>query len=253
MAAASGSALLAGRTDPMRASTRGTGELIASAIDAGARHVLVGAGGSATTDGGLGAVEVLRRFGRLDGSHGCRLVVAADVSTAFVDAATVFAPQKGADAEQVRLLTRRLAELAAAYRAEFGVDVTTLPGSGAAGGLAGGLAALGAEISPGFDLVAIELDLAARIAAADLVITGEGRFDATSLLGKAPVGVIRLCRARSVPVAMVVGALEPGVQPPVETVVLTAEFGVDAAMARTAGYVETATSMLLAGYGRGTR
>jgi glycerate kinase len=253
MAAASGSSLIAGPADPMGASTRGTGELIASAIEAGARQVVVGAGGSATTDGGLGAVDVLRRFGNVDGSHGCRVVVAADVSTAFLDAARVFAPQKGADAEQVELLTRRLAALATAYRLEFGVDVTTLPGSGAAGGLAGGLAALGAAIAPGFDVVAAELDLGTRIGAADLVITGEGRFDATSLLGKAPVAVARLCRSRSVPVAMIVGALEAGVQPPAETVVLTAEFGTDAAMARTARCVETATSMLLARYQRGTR
>ena len=133
----------AAQTTPMRASTRGTGELIAAALDAGAERVIVAVGGSATTDGGLGAVEVLREPFRVP------VQVACDVQTLFVEAAAVFAPQKGASPAEVEALSQRLAELAVRYRAEYGVDISALPGSGAAGGLAGGLAALGAELVPG--------------------------------------------------------------------------------------------------------
>ena len=141
MAQASGLALVPRVRDPLRASTRGTGELIAAAIRAGARRVIVGVGGSATTDGGLAAWR--RWAGR---SARSPVSVACDVTTPFLDAATVFAPQKGATVAQVGLLTRRLASLAEQYEQRTGVDVRTLPGAGAAGGLAGGLAAIGAEL-----------------------------------------------------------------------------------------------------------
>lgn len=149
MARASGLALAGGKdgNDPVGASSRGAGELIAAAIAAGARRVIVGVGGSATTDGGLGAVEGLRRMPFA--VSGVVVQVACDVQTAFVDAATVFGPQKGASPEQVAALTRRLLTLAETYRCNFSVDVAMLPGSGAAGGLAGGLAALGARLTPG--------------------------------------------------------------------------------------------------------
>src|SRR6476646_4625168 len=149
MAQASGLSLVAGRKDPLRASTRGTGELIAAVIRGGASQVIVGVGGSATTDGGLAALEALGwSFGRVP------VTVACDVTTPFLDAATVFAPQKGASDAQVALLTRRLASLADQYEQRTGVDVRTLAGAGAAGGLAGGLAAIGAELEPGLDVVA---------------------------------------------------------------------------------------------------
>ncbi len=229
MAAASGLALAGGHSDPLGATTRGTGELIRAALEAGAVEVVVGAGGSATTDGGLGAVEVLRDLAPLDGSRGPRVTVATDVITRFVDAATVFGPQKGADPEQVALLTRRLTDLADRYRREFGVDVGDLAGGGAAGGLAGGLAALGAAVRPGFALVSDLLDLPARVAAADLVLTGEGRVDATSLLGKVTGSVVALCRAADTRVVVVGGTVDDGLGPgagfDVPVVSLTARFG----------------------------
>jgi glycerate kinase len=136
MARASGLELVGGPegNDPIAATTHGTGELIAAATDAGAKRVLVGMGGSATTDGGLGAIRAIWNPGRM---RGIDLVVACDVRTRFVDAADVFAPQKGASPAQVRLLTRRLERLAQVYVDDYGVDVLELEGGGAAGGLAG--------------------------------------------------------------------------------------------------------------------
>jgi glycerate kinase len=118
------------------------------------------------------------------------VTVACDVSTRFLDAARVFAPQKGASEAQVQLLTRRLAQLAAQYEARTGVDVRDLEGSGAAGGLAGGLAAIGAQLEPGFDTVAGAAGLEALLEDATLVVTGEGRLDATSFEGKVVGGVL---------------------------------------------------------------
>lgn len=177
MATASGLARVQGERDPLRASTRGTGELIAAAARSGARRIIVGVGGSATTDGGLGAVEALGWS-----LAGLEVTVACDVSTPFLRAAEVFAPQKGATAAQVALLERRLQRLAGVYEERTGVDVTPLVGGGAAGGLAGGLAAIGAALEPGFDVVASAAGL--DLDDARLVITGEGKLDATSFDGK---------------------------------------------------------------------
>jgi glycerate kinase len=213
MAAASGLSLVAGANDPVAATTRGTGELIAAAIEAGAREIVVGAGGSATTDGGAGAVDVLARYAPLDGRGGPRVVVAADVTTRFADAARQFAAQKGATAAQVEELTGRLERTAAHYREQFGVDVTGEPGAGAAGGLAGGLLALGASVRPGFEVVAQTLGLDGAIRASDVVVTGEGRLDRQSLLGKVPVGVARLAAAAGVATVVVAGEIEDGFDP----------------------------------------
>jgi glycerate kinase len=147
--------------------------------------VLVGVGGSATTDGGLAAVEALGWS-----LAGVEVTVACDVATTFLDAATRYGPQKGATDAQVGLLTRRLGRLADVYRARTGVDVTQLPGGGAAGGLAGGLAAIGAHLEPGFDVVAQAAGLEAALDGADLVVTGEGRLDATTFEGKVVGGVL---------------------------------------------------------------
>ncbi|HEY2354781.1 MAG TPA: glycerate kinase [Gaiellaceae bacterium] len=175
--------------DPLRATTRGVGELIAAATRAGAERVVVAVGGVASTDGGVGAVEALG--GRLEAP----VEVAADVSARFLDAADVFAPQKGATPEQVALLRDRLARL----------DVPDQPGAGAAGGLAGGLAAIGATIVPGFELVAGLLDLDRWLADAELVITGEGLVDATSLTGKVVGGVIACAAQAGVGTLVVAG------------------------------------------------
>jgi glycerate kinase len=185
MARASGLALVSGRTDPLRASTRGTGELIAAAARAGARRIIVGVGGSATTDGGLAAAEALGWS-----LAGLEVVVACDVDTTFTDAAEVYGPQKGASAAQVALLTRRLEQLVDVYRRRTGVDVADLEGAGAAGGLAGGLAAIGARLEPGFDVVAQAAGLDHALDRAELVVTGEGKLDVTSFAGKVVGGVL---------------------------------------------------------------
>jgi glycerate kinase len=194
MARASGLLLVSGRSDPLRATTRGTGELIAAALRAGAKRVVVGVGGSATTDGGLGAVEVLGWSLR-----GAEVIVACDVTTTFVDAARRFGPQKGASDAQVALLTRRLERLAEQYEARTGVDVREVEGSGAAGGLAGGLVAIGARIEPGFDVVAGVVGLEAALDGVDLVLTGEGKLDATSFAGKVVGGVLAWAAELGVP------------------------------------------------------
>ncbi len=211
--------------DPVEASTFGVRELLLRAVSAGVPRIVVGCGGSATTDGGWGAVQAV---GSPDALAGIELVVASDVTTAFRDAAAIFGPQKGASPEQVQRLTARLDELAGHYRAEFGVDVSTIRGAGAAGGLAGGLAALGARIRPGFPMVAALNRLGDRLAAADLVVTGEGHLDPPSFEGKVPGGVLELVAGRT-PVLCVVGGADRAIvnSPPagLEIVSLTARFG----------------------------
>lgn len=194
MARASGRALVAGRNDPLRASTRGTGELIRAAARAGIRRMVVGVGGSATTDGGLGALDALGWS-----LQGLEVIVACDVTTRFLDAARVYGPQKGASAAQVALLTRRLERLAQQYLDRTGAEVTGQPGGGAAGGLAGGLAAIGARLEPGFEVVARAGGLEEAMAGARLVVTGEGRLDLTSLDGKVVGGVLGYAAAECVP------------------------------------------------------
>jgi glycerate 2-kinase len=232
MAAASGLELVGGadENDAVSASTHGTGELIAAALDSGANDVVVGVGGSATTDGGLGALRALYPVHRL---RGVRLTVACDVRIRFVEAAALFAPQKGATPTQVELLQRRLERLQQVYVEEYGVDVSTLEGAGAAGGLAGGLACVGAELLSGFELVAERLDLEDAVAEADLVVTGEGFLDAESFDGKVVGGVSEVATHLGVPVVAVVGEAFDGADDLVPTVSLTATHGREAAMTRT--------------------
>jgi len=249
MAGASGLSLVGGAegNDPVAAATSGTGELIAAAVDAGARRVIVGVGGSATTDGGLGALRALYPPQRL---RGIELVVACDVRTAFVDAAEVFAPQKGATPAQVELLRRRLERLAQVYREDYGIDVTGLPGSGAAGGLAGGLAALGADLVAGFDLVADELELYGHIEGADLVITGEGFLDEQSFDGKVVGGVAQLAAEAGVPVLAVAGEVFDAVDGRVPVVSLVERFGADRSRTHAVGCIEAVVAEHLADVGR---
>jgi glycerate kinase len=208
MARASGLALVAGGNDPLRATSFGTGELLRAALDTGVRRVIVAVGGSATTDGGLGALEALGFDLR-----GADVVVACDVTTTFVDAARVFGPQKGADNAAVSELERRLERLAHRYREARGVDVRSLPGAGAAGGLAGGLAALGASLVPGAALVAHVVGLGDALHGASLVLTGEGRVDETSFAGKVVGHVVARARSLGVPVGIVAGDAAEGVIP----------------------------------------
>ena len=208
MARASGLALVGGSNDPLRATTFGTGELLRAALVAGVRRAVVAVGGSATVDGGLGALEALDFDLR-----GAEVVVACDVTTPFVEAARVFGPQKGAGAAAVAELERRLERLADRYRDERGVDVRDLPGAGAAGGLAGGLAAYGARLVPGAALVADVVGLRDAVRDASLVLTGEGRVDATSFAGKVVGHVLGEGRGLDVPVAIVAGDAERATLP----------------------------------------
>lgn len=229
-ACACGLALAGGRegNDPLAATSRGVGELVAAALAAGAERVVVAVGGVASTDGGLGAVEALQPFLPLP----VPLEVACDVEARFVEAGTTFAPQKGATPQQVGILRERLEELTDRYRGELGVDVRDLPGSGAAGGLGGGLAALGGRLVSGFELVAGRLGLAERLAEADLVVTGEGLLDETSLTGKVVGGVLaRAARAR-VEALVVAGEVADGIA--LEALSLVERFGRERALSAAA-------------------
>jgi glycerate kinase len=209
MAAASGLVLVAeAERDAVAASSYGTGELIAAAVDAGAAHVYVAAGGSATSDGGAGAVRALRERGWSPSGVRARLTVLCDVRTAFEDAARVFGAQKGASDDEVRLLSDRLGRVAR----DSARDPRGVPMTGAAGGLAGGLwAEFGAELVSGAVFVLNAVGYDARMRAARAVVTGEGRLDRTSLVGKAVSEVATRARQAGVPCHAVVGAnaLEP--------------------------------------------
>jgi glycerate 2-kinase len=206
MASASGLGLVAeAERDAWAASTYGTGELICAAVDAGAAVVLVGVGGSATTDGGAGALEAIEEHGGLGGT---RIVVLCDVRTPFERAPAVFGPQKGADAAMVARLERRLDELAE----RLPRDPRGVPMTGAAGGLSGGLwAAHGALLEPGAPWVLDALDFDARMRAARAVVTGEGKLDEQTLEGKLVGEIGTRTRQAGVPLHAIVGtdALDP--------------------------------------------
>ncbi len=206
VASASGLARVAAtERDAVAASTRGTGELIAHAIADGAHTVLVAAGGSATTDGGHGAIEAIERTGGLGSA---RLVVCCDVRTPYEEAAPRFGPQKGADAAGVRTLARRLSRLAE----QLPRDPRGVPMTGAAGGLAGGLwARYGATLRPGAAYVLDALGFDERLRAARAVIVGEGRLDWSTLEGKAAGEVATRARQMGVPAHAIVAenALTP--------------------------------------------
>jgi glycerate kinase len=215
-ATASGLALAGGaeRNDPMAATSAGTGELIVHAVTGGARRVLVGLGGSAMSDGGAGAVEaVLEGLGRTPGELGVDLVGACDVETSFTEAARVFGPQKGADAQQVVELSNRLLLLAGHYRDRHGAELADVPGAGAAGGLGGGLVVLGGRLQPGFDLVAEQLELDDALAGAALAVTGEGALDAQSFHGKVVGGVVDRARRQAIPVLVLAGTVRADTPP----------------------------------------
>ncbi len=248
MAQASGLSLAGGpgKNDPLNATTRGTGELIDQALNAGAKKIIVCLGGSATTDGGLGALRAISTPARL---LAVDFQVACDVDTLFVDAAQVFAPQKGASRAQVDLLTGRLEKLAHQYKKDFDVEVSTLPGSGAAGGLAGALAALGATLIPGFDIVADEVGFYDAVREHDFVITGEGLLDDTSFDGKVVGNVAALARDAGQRVAVIVGDIDENMDATnrsgFTTVSLTEIFGSENAHQNVLRCIEEAALSLL--------
>jgi glycerate kinase len=202
-AAASGLDLVApDERDAFAASTFGTGELIVAALAAGARLVYLGVGGSATTDGGAGAIRAIR-----DAAAGedARIVVLCDVRTSFERAARVFGPQKGADDGDVARLTKRLHDLAR----RLPRDPRGVPMTGAAGGLSGGLwAAFGAELVPGASFVLDALQFDRRMRGARAVVTGEGKFDQQSLAGKLVSEIATRARQAGVPCHAIVGTRE---------------------------------------------
>jgi glycerate 2-kinase len=246
MARASGLDVVGGPegNDPVAASSVGTGELVATALEQGAKRLLVGLGGSATTDGGLGALRALHPLYRL---RAVELLVLCDVRTRFVDAASVFAPQKGASPAQVELLRRRLERLADVYLDDYEVDVRELPGAGAAGGLAGGLAAVGGKLIEGFEALADEVGLPESIDGADLVITAEGFLDEQSFEGKVVGGVAEMASSAGVPCVAIVGEMLPDVEvgPHLEVVSLVDRFGRQRAESDTIACIERVTAELL--------
>ncbi len=258
MAEASGLQLVApAQRDACISSTYGTGELIRAALDAGARRVILAIGGSATNDAGAGALQALG-LGLFDDQGNSlargglalagvvridltgldprltevRFEIAADVNNPLCGehgASAIFGPQKGASAEQVRLLDQALGHFADHCAQVLPKDVRDEPGSGAAGGL--GFAAkafFGAQFRPGVEVVAELVGLAEAVKDADLVITGEGRFDAQTLRGKTPFGVARIAQANGVPVVVLAGTLGEGYQ-------ALYEHGINAAFAITSG------------------
>ncbi|MCS2163684.1 glycerate 3-kinase [Scandinavium sp. H11S7] len=242
MAAASGLMLVEpDARNPLRATSYGTGELIRHALRAGIGHIILGIGGSATVDGGMGMAQALgARFldaqgKELSASGGallhvervdlqgldpllkkCRIEVACDVDNPLIGprgAATVFGPQKGATLDMVEALERGLTRYAGVLQTLTDVEVSTLPGGGAAGGM--GIAAmvfLNAQLKPGIDIVIEAVGLAQAIDGATLVVTGEGRIDSQTVGGKAPMGVARVAKQFNVPVIGIAGVLGEGVE-----------------------------------------
>lgn len=191
--------------NPLTAGTYGTGVLMAEAARLGANRILVAAGGSATSDGGSGASAAIEDRG---GLHGAEVVILSDVTTRFSDAARVFGPQKGADADTVAVLARRLELQAEGFARDFGRDPRPVDRTGAAGGFSGGMwARYGATLVSGADFVLDLLDFDARLSACSAVVVGEGRLDSQTGQGKIIAAILARCTA--VPVYAVVGSIDP--------------------------------------------
>ena len=239
MAAASGLTLLTDEErNPWLTSTYGTGEMIMDAVKRGCRDFLVGVGGSATNDAGMGMLQALGfRFydiddqeiidgcggmlqdvariddtGVMDAVRQCRFTVACDVDTPFCGsegAAYVFAPQKGADMEMVARLDSGMVSFAEVIEKTYGIDVTSMAGAGAAGGMGGGFYAfLNATLKRGVDMVLDAIDFDSIIRGADLVITGEGTIDYQTVKGKTAAGVLARAKAQDIPVVAIAGRVE---------------------------------------------
>ena len=237
MAAASGLALVpAGQRNPLITTSYGTGELIAAALDAGARHLIVGIGGSATNDGGAGMLQALgvklldvqgqpigrggaplAQLARIDASGldarlaACTIEVACDVDNPLTGergASAIFGPQKGATPAMVQTLDANLQHFAQLIERDVGIEVEHIAGAGAAGGMgAAMLAFLKGQLRPGCEIIAKAVGLEAAVQDADLVITGEGRIDQQTIFGKTPFGVATVARKHGKPVIGIAGSL----------------------------------------------
>ena len=240
MARASGLALVPPRRrNPRITTTYGTGELIGEALKKGYRRIIVGLGGSATNDGGVGMAQALgvrfldsngrelpfggaalSKLARVDTSNlrlgimEAKITAATDVTNPLCGpsgASAVYGPQKGASPKVVEELDRALDHLSRVIKRNLGLDVRDIPRAGAAGGLGAGLMAfMSAEIESGIDLICRVLGLEERLAGVDLVITGEGRVDVSTTYDKAPVGVARLAKVKGIPVIAMAGSLGTG-------------------------------------------
>ena len=197
--------------NPLITTTKGLGELILAAIDKGCRRFLIGLGGSATNDGGMGMISA---DGFLERARGMKFTVACDVDTPYIGAhgaSRVFGPQKGASEEDVEILEERLRGYALKILKDTGIDVSDMAGAGAAGGLGGAFRAyLGAELKRGVDLVLDQIGFDSIIDGADLVITGEGCSDYQTLKGKTAAGVLERAKRKGIPVMLVSGAIRDG-------------------------------------------
>lgn len=282
MAAASGLALvLTPQRDPTQTTTFGTGQLIRAALDAGVARMLVAIGGSATNDGGAGAAQAigytfydqdgkkisepltggtLRRIARIDPTTAdphlqpVTIRVACDVDNPLCGprgAAATYGPQKGASPEQVALLDSALEHLASIIQRDLGKDVANFPGAGAAGGMGAGMVAFfDADIQRGVHLVMSAVRFRERIADADLILTGEGRIDEQSMMGKVLAGVGEAGRRAKVPVIALAGAIGKGAERTLDVLdsfhcIHDDEISQDAAFARAADALETKAAEVL--------
>ena len=245
MARASGLSLVGGakKNDVIAASTIGTGQLIDTALNDGAKRIIVCVGGSATVDGGLGAIRAIGTPARLRGTE---FIVACDVRALFTDAARLFGAQKGATPVQIEFLSGRLEQLQQSYLHDYGIDVSLLVGGGAAGGLAGGLSALGASLVPGFDVVADEVGLHEQIAQCDLIITGEGYLDNESFDGKVVGGVQQLAQQFNKPVVVICGGADVDAQQRIESFSLIENFGESESFSQPLMCIEKAAAAIVA-------
>jgi glycerate kinase len=222
--------------NPMNTTTYGTGEMIKDAISKGCREFIIGIGGSATNDGGIGMMkalgvkffdknnnelghggEQLSKVEKIDMSEllkevkECKFLIACDVDNPFYGlngAAHVYARQKGATEEMVLKLDDGLKHFSKIVKQDLNIDIANVPGAGAAGGLGGGfLAFLDGKLKPGIDIVLEEVKLKKKLDGVDFVITGEGRMDFQSIMGKAPVGVAKLAKTKNIPVIALAGGV----------------------------------------------
>jgi glycerate 2-kinase len=260
MAAASGLHLVpAGERNPLVTTTRGTGELIASALDYGVEHIIIGIGGSATNDGGAGmaralGIMLLDADGKEIGEGGGELNTLASVNMAGIDprlgavkievacdvdnpltgvrgASHIFGPQKGATPDVVEVLDNNLHHFAEIIRTDLGKDIEHVSGAGAAGGLGGGLMAfLSAELKRGVDIVLDAAKLESHLQDADFVITGEGKIDGQTIFGKTPIGVAKTAKRHNVPVIAIAGNVAPDSE-------VVHEHGIDAVFSIVPGVI----------------
>ncbi|MEI2406006.1 glycerate kinase [Niallia taxi] len=267
MAAASGLHLVpATKRNPLLTTTRGTGELIAAALDYNVNHIIIGIGGSATNDGGAGMARALgARFLNSDGQEiaegggalsdlaaidlsrldsrlaDVKIEVACDVDNPLIGpkgASAIYGPQKGATPVIVNQLDENLAHYAAIIEKDLGVKIADVPGAGAAGGLGGGLLAfMQAELSRGVDIVMEAAKLSDIIAGADLVITGEGKIDGQTIFGKTPIGVAKTAKKHGVPVIGIAGKVASDSD-------VVHEYGIDAIFSIVPGAVSLQEAFL---------